>query len=273
MQKFKLVLQQFSSFEGSLFRYSLAFSFLLALFPVLIVIVMLFHNSVLDVGLLLDYLYHFVPEKLIEDFVVFIMDKNYPSTLTLILSLVAALNLASRSIFSFMMISAKNESYNIPKLFVRVKSYILFIVLVVSVGFIGVLASFFNYPASVTFGIGLFVLFYILYRTLTFEKRPLHFGIIGAIFSTVSIMLASQLFLLIVDHFTSYQNIYGPMASLVIALLSIYLIASLIYFGYCLNWVYGPCYPERTYKHEKLYDTMMDIISNIKKKIKGIIKR
>lgn len=273
MGKIKELWEHFASFEGSLFRYSLAFSFLLALFPMLIIIVMLFHNSILDIELLLQYLYRFVPENLIGEYVNYLMEKNYPSTFTLVISLVAALNLASRSIYSFMLISAKNENYNLPKLVIRFKAYILFILLVVSVACIGVLAGFFNNPASITVAVGLFVVFFLLYRMLSFERKPLTYGIIGALFAMISIIITGQVFFKIVNYFTSYNSVYGPIASLVIALLSVYLISSLVYFGYCLNLVYSKSYAVQEYKHERLYEKLMAFEDAMKRYIRKIIPR
>lgn len=271
MQKLWLVIKRFRSFEGSLFRYSLAYSFLLALLPTLIVIVMLFHSSVLDAKLLLEYLYRFFPEKFLEPFVTYLMDKEYHGITSIVVSLVAAFYLASKSIYSFMLISAQNEGFNIPKILIRIKSYVLFVVLVTSVSAISLLASIFEYPASIVFSVGLFVVFMILYRTLTFEKKPAHYGLIGAIFSTVIIILFSYLFLAIVEYFTSYNTVYGPMGSLVIALLSIYVSSSVIYFGYCLNLVMGPSFAKREYKHEKVYMLGVKASNKFKSGIKSII--
>ena len=272
MKKFKLVITTFSSFEGSLFRYSLSYSFLLALFPLLIIFVMLFNNSILDIQLLFEYLYHFIPEDLIVGFINYITKRDYPSVVTLIISLVLAFNLASRSIFSFMLITARKESYNIPKLLIRMKSYLLFLVLVVSVSILAIVASFFHYPTILTLTTGLFIVFLILYKIVTFEKRPSHYGIIGAVFSTIVIILLSQVLYTMIYHLTSYQSIYGPMASLVITLLSIHLISSIIYFGYCLNLVYGPSYQKREYKHDKVYTWLIVQTQIVRKKIKRFIK-
>lgn len=272
MKKLKLVFSEFSSFEGSLFRYSLSYSFLLALFPMLIVVVMLFNNSILDIELLLEYLYRFIPESLIADFIDYITNRDYPNIVTLIVSLVLAFNLASRSIFSFMLISARKENYNIPKILIRIKSYVLFLLLVLSVTAIALAAGFFHYPLAVTLTVGLFIVFLLLYKMVTFEKRPSHYGIVGAVFSTAVIILLSQLLFTLINYLTSYQSVYGPMASLVIALLSIYVVSSVIYFGYCLNLVYGPSYPRREYKNDKLYGWVITQVQVLKKKIKVLIK-
>lgn len=271
MQKLWLVIKRFRSFEGSLFRYSLAYSFLLALLPTLIVIVMLFHSSILDANLLLEYLYRFFPEKFLEPFVTYLMDKEYHSISSIVVSLVAAFYLASKSIYSFMLICAQNEGFNIPKILIRIKSYVLFVVLVIGVSMISLLASIFEYPAPIVFSIGLFVVFMTLYRTLTFEKKPIHYGLIGAVFSTVAIILLSYLFLVIVEYFTSYSTVYGPMGSLVIALLSIYVSSSVIYFGYCLNLVMGPSLPKREFKHEKLYMVGVKVSNKLKSGVKSIV--
>lgn len=262
----------FSSFEGSLFRYSLAFSFMMASIPMLMVVVMLFYNSVLDIKLLFDFIYRFVPEEMLIDFVDFVQKKDFPNLASLIISLLVAFNLASRSIYSFMLISANNEGYNIPKFVIKIKAYVLFIVLIFSVGLYAVLASLFQYSIIITFGLGLFLTFFIFYRILTFEKKPYTYGILGAGFATISIMITSRLFFIAVNYFSSYNSVYGPMASIIMVMLAIYFIASLIYFGYCLNAVFGASYPVSVYKHEALYKKVQEILKEVKKKVIGLIK-
>ncbi|MFQ9724261.1 MAG: YihY/virulence factor BrkB family protein [[Clostridium] innocuum] len=81
------------------------------------------------------------------------------------------------------------------------------------------------------------LLFTMMYRALSFRKRNWSFGIIGAMFSTICILGLAALFVTIVSHFTSYKDVYGPLASLVTLLLAIYLISCIIYLGFCLNLI------------------------------------
>lgn len=268
-----MVLREFSSFDGTLFRNSLAYSFLLALFPTLIVIVMLFQNSVLDIDPILNSLYRYLPESLIAPFVSYIMKRTYQGVITIVVSLIIAFYLASKSIYSFMIISAKYENFNVPKILIRIKSYVLFVFLVLSILIIGTFISFWVHSYKVIIPMGLFVVLYVFYRVLTFEIRDMSYGLLGASVVTLMLLLLGNLFLSVVSTFFSYDNLYGPMASLLISLLSIYLVSSSIYFGYCLNLVYGKTKDVIEYKHERAYLFGKDAIEKVKKWIKKIVLR
>ena len=61
MQRFMDLYKEFTSFEGSLFKYSLSFSFLLALAPSLIIIVMLFKYNLLPIDIIINFIMSFQP--------------------------------------------------------------------------------------------------------------------------------------------------------------------------------------------------------------------
>ncbi|MFV0480204.1 MAG: YihY/virulence factor BrkB family protein [Anaerorhabdus sp.] len=245
------------SLEGSLFRYSLAYSLLLALLPMLIVIVILFQNSIFfNLDTILQYLYRFIPEDLIGTFVLYITNKSFPSGIPLLISLIVTLVLASRSIYSFLLISAKYEEYPAPKIVLRIKGFFLFVGIIISVFALVLFFAFMPFVGSlqlISTLLVLFVIFFFIYRTITFEKKPLSYGIHGTIFASVALAITGYLFLFLVRTFSSYASVYGPMASLVIALLSLYIIASIVYFGYAINLVFGSSYTKKEFKFQKYY--------------------
>ena len=92
----------------------------------------------------------------------------------------------------------------------------------------------------------------------------------GAMFSTICIMGLATLFVTIVKYFTSYQDVYGPLASLVTLLLAIYLISCIIYFGFCLNLVMEETYgreAELPMKNERIFHWARTISDKIKEKL------
>ena len=90
-------------------------------------------------------------------------------------------------------------------------------------------------------------------------------------FTSACIVLIGVFFFYIVNHYTRYNALYGPLASLVIMLISIYLISSVIYFGYCLNHEYGKSFSRRTYKHQKFYDYGNNFLDKIVEKFGKLI--
>ncbi len=239
MKKINKVFGQFFSLEGSLFRYSLSYCFLFALLPGLIVALLLFQFSVLGVDELLAFLYHYVPEDLIKPFVNYIMQTDYSSVIALVVASVVPCFVASKSFYSFMLISAKEEGFVTSNILIRIKSFGLFVVFLASILGISLVTHLLKLHPSLSFGIGLVLLFWWFYRMLSFEKRPFHYGFLGAAFSTVAILIVSYGFIKIVSKFTSYSSMYGPLASLVMLFLVVYVVSCVVYFGYCLNLIYG----------------------------------
>lgn len=114
----------------------------------------------------------------------------------------------------------------------------------------------------------MFLIFYAFYRVLSFEERPLKYGLIGAAFTTIGVVCIGILFLSLVHALTRYQTLYGPLASILIMMLSIHVLAGTIYFGYCLNHAYDFRYETRVFKHEQRYIEAEKLYEQIKDKFK-----
>ena len=273
MRRIVSLYHEFTSFEGSLFKYSLSFSFLLALAPSLVIIVMLFKVGLLPIDIIKDFIMSFLPyessENMIMDVIQFFLDQSY-NLVSFIVTMCASFYLASRIIFSFLLISASHEEIDVPKWSIRVRSVLLFmmlmVLLVVSIGIGTILNDYLPIVSSII----MLVLFTMAYRALSFRKRDWTFGILGAISSTILILCLASLFITVINHFTSYQDVYGPLASLVASLLAIYLISCIIYFGFCLNIVFDDEYHnERNLpmKNIRYYDLCFTITYLVSSKI------
>ncbi len=260
----KEAIKTYYSQEGNLFRSSLGYGFLLTLFPALIIIVIFFQNGVLDIQTTSAFIYRYLPQELIQPFIEYVMASDFRSISTVVVTMAAVTILASKSFYSFLLISATHENFITYGLVIRIKAIILFI------GFFGgifLLASsthFFNeFPFLALVG-GIFLILYMLYRALSFRKRNWFYGIIGAVFSTVGILLVGGVFLSVIERFTDYSTIYGPLSGLLILLLSVHLIASIIYFGYCLNITFASD-NENKIKTECIYRYINNIVNNVKR--------
>lgn len=248
MRRFLDLYKEFTSFEGSLFKYSLSFSFLLALAPSLVIVVMLFKYDLLPIDLIINFIMSFMPyessEETVTTVIQFFLNRQY-NLISFIITLFVSFYLASKIVFSFLLISASHEAVSVPKWAIRIKSVVLFVlflaVLIISVALGTYLKEYLPLVSSIL----MLVLFTLAYRALSFRKRHWSFGILGAIFSTLMILCLASLFITIINHFTRYQDVYGPLASLVTLFLAIYLISCIIYFGFCLNIVM-----EDEYQHE-----------------------
>lgn len=264
MSKIAELYKQFTSFEGSLFRYSLSFSLLLALAPGLTIFVMLFVFAYLDPAIIIEFATKLLPSEYITPFVEFIVNQGNASTTPIFTTLAIALWLASRSVYSFLLISAKHEGIDFPKWSIRIKSILVFLSLSIYVVLVLYLVSqinlsLFSFLLPILSASALLIGFGLFYRALSFEKKELSYGIIGGLFSTISILGTAVLFFLILNQFTDYSTVYGPLASFVILLLSIYIISCIIYLGYLLNVVFEDQKIDRKIKNAFYYNSCVKI--------------
>lgn len=268
MMGIKQTFTQFFSMHGSLFRYSLSFSLLMALFPTVIVIITLFQYGILDINVILPTMYQYLPQDLLEPFVDYILSKESSNFISLIISFSITCVLASKSFYSLMLISANMEGFKTYKILIRIKSAILFIAAVVIIGSIAFIATILrlSYVYSTLFS--LFIALYLLFRMLSFRHRDIYYGILGALFSSVSIVLVGVLFTYIVSNYMTYQNVYGPISSMMTLILMIYIISNILYFGYCLNFAYGKDSGVKAYKSIQFYHFGEQVIDSFKKVFK-----
>lgn len=259
--------QSFNSLEGNLFRSGFAFSLLLALAPALTFIVMLFSYGSLDLSPIISALHGFIPEELIDPLITYLTNQNYSATISALIAMGTAIWLASGGVYSFVQISAKREDVKLHSVVVKVKSIWLFLLLMVMILLLLFLLSLTNWDIFALGPLLLFVIFFILYRSLTFEKKEWSYGVYGALISTVATLIFALLFVSILQQFllASYSVSYGPFASIVLLLLSFYVLSSIIYFGYCVNEEFKKQKsPEEIVYHRSILD---ELIKKMKKKL------
>lgn len=246
MDKIKDVILEFLSPEANLFVYSLSFGLLLSLAPSLIIFAMMFKwGTFLDIDVVID-LFHSLHlsndiQVLIEEIFLEFMNKEYgfvPAITTLCLSFW----LASRSVNSFLLISASHEKVDVAKFAIRIQSIVMFMIFAVMlIG--GVLFATFVYHfvdvslLPLIAALIMVPLFTLMYRSLSFRKRSLSFGLIGGLFATTAVILLFYLSFILIQQMITYNRIYGSLASLVALLLVIYIVASIVYLGFLLNLV------------------------------------
>lgn len=263
---------EFFSQQGSLYRYSLSYCLLLAVFPSLVILVILFQNGVLDITVITDFIYQYIPSDVLEPFMQYILEYNYQDITTVLVTIGFTSFLASRSFYTFLLISANHEDFNTYGILLRIKAVIIFLIFMGCIlcgGILFQVTIFGDYLPATSI---ILVALYWFYRVLSFEKRPWQYGIVGAIIASVLIVLIGLVYLFFINTFTSYSNIYGPISSVIVMLLSIHLIAGAIYFGYCLNHAFNYSKVVKCYKNAYLYaicSKYLDYIVNFFNKIKA----
>ena len=272
MEKLFRIYEEFTSFEGSLFKYALSFSILLAIAPSILLFSMLFRYAYLPIDMVLNFVRSFLPDinaETLDQIFLFFVDKDY-GILSFIITACTSFYLASRSIFSFLLISAAHEKVDVPKWSIRIKAVVMFVFLtVVLLAGVYLTTKFSKLFPLISAGLMLFM-FTATYRMLSFRKRNVSFGFIGGMFTTLGIMGLADLFISIVHNFTSYEDIYGPIAVLVTSLLAIYLISCIIYLGFCINMVFEEDYGNEetlAMKHAKFFAVCLRVHDQMTKRI------
>ena len=241
MELIKKIYQLFDSFQGRLFRYALAFSLLLAIAPILIAVILVFkYFIIINEGayqLLVQVLIQYLPSDIILPFVEWFAKEGEPiGFVATISTLVLSFYLASRSIYSFLLISAQVEQVRPSSIYIRLRAILLTVYFALYLAISYFLLVLFQRFWLIVATLLAIVLFMSMFHALSFYQRPLLYGLAGALFSVSAFVVLGMLLTKILETFTSYPTVYGPLASFMTLLLSIYIIACIIYLGFSFMW-------------------------------------
>lgn len=225
--------------EGTLFTYAFAYSIIVGLAPLLIISVVFVGNYVFSVDQIVSLLSKYIPSDLIIPFVNYISLSDVSSLQLLIPLLGVSTWVASKSIYSFLLLASEDDGFDLPHSFLRLLSLIYFIAFVIGVVAVGFLVSFIPIPKSLFSPIILFVFFLFFYRALSFNRVSLKQLIWGSLFTSIALTLVGSLFFIYINSFSNYETIYGPLSSFMILLISSWLISLIIFIGYCINISFG----------------------------------
>lgn len=231
-------IKEVNSFEGSLFVYSLSFALLLTIAPAIIVVVFSFEWLELNIYEIVEGFALFIPDDVLYPFIDFLLNENDQSMLGSIITTFLSLFLSSRCIYSFLLIASRYEMIEYPKWSLRLFSIYEFICIylygIICVILNALFFSPFGLSALLYFGAS-FIGFYLFYHLCTFRVRDKLYGLLGALFSTISIYFVGLLFFRMIRYFTNYENVYGPLAGIMLLFLSMFVISTIIYSGYIIN--------------------------------------
>lgn len=237
MKKIIEIYKMATSGQGSLFIYALSYSLLLGLAPFLIIAIIVIGNYVFTVEQIISLLAQYIPYNLIEPFINYILVNNITSLWALLTILWASVWVASKSIHSFLLNSSIRDGVKVNGIVLRVVSLVYFLFLIFIVIVCGVVVSLISIPTFFILPIVLFIFFSIFYRLLSFRAIKQKEVSMGALFSTIAILLVGRLFFIVVNTFFNFDNIYGPFASVMVLLLSLNTISTIIYVGYLITYV------------------------------------
>ena len=122
-------------------------------------------------------------------------------------------------------------------MFIRLRAILLTVYFALYLGAAYLVLMLFQQFWLITASVLAIVLFMAIFHALSFYHRPLLYGLAGSLFSVSAFVLLGTLLTWMLETFTSYPTVYGPLASFMTLLLSIYIIACIIYLGFCINVV------------------------------------
>ncbi|CAM3601376.1 YihY/virulence factor BrkB family protein [Erysipelothrix urinaevulpis] len=232
------ILEMMTSNEGTLFTYAFAYSIIAGIAPFIIIAVVFVGRYVYNVDQLMDFLQRFVPADLVIPFVEYLTASDM-SNLWLIVSLLgASVWLASKSVYSFLLLSSEHDGVETRHFFLRILAIIYFVFIIIGVGLVAFVIGFFPFINRFSIPWILFIFFLLFYRLLSFKYTGFKDVWYGAVFSSVAIAVFGRIFFFYINEYSNYQTIYGPLASFMILLISGWFISWVIYAGYCINFVF-----------------------------------
>lgn len=236
-----------------------SFFLILSVFPALVLILGLLSYTTLDVHNLLALLEGFLPEALLPEAELLIVNAYEKTSKAVVgISAVTALWSASRGIYG--LLTGLNAIYRVPEnrgyLQVRLLSMgytLLFLAVllltlalhVFGTGLLGFLsrseAPFFRFLTGIV-DLRFFLLvllqtalFTAMFTVLPNRKNNLGDSLPGALFASIGWLIFSHLFSVYVEHFPSYGRIYGSVYAVALMMLWLYFCISIVFYGGVLN--------------------------------------
>ena len=224
-----------SSHEGTLFIYAFAYALIVGIAPFLIVAVLIASTLVLNVDSMLALLGHYIPNDLIEPFVTYLQQVD-ASDIILIISLSSvSFWVASKSVYSFLLEASRVDEVSIKPFILRLVSVIYFIFILLGAFLVFIIMRYLPPYDYITIPIVLWLLMMAFYRLVSFRFTDFTDVYMGSAIASAGLIVLGRIFFVYVLNFSNYQNIYGPLASLMILLISIFYISYVIYLGFCIN--------------------------------------
>ncbi len=234
-QKFIDSYKMLTSHEGTLFVYAFAYALIVGIAPFLIVAVLVTSTLLLDMNTMVEMMSHYIPSDLIVPFISYVKEVA-PSDVILLISLSSvSFWVASKSVYSFLLEASRIDKVEIKGFVLRIISVVYFIFILLGGMSVIVLLRYLPPYNYITVPLLMWLMMMSFYRLISFRFSSFSDVYMGSALSTAALIGLGRLFFVYVNDFSNYQNVYGPLASLMILLISIYYISYIIYFGFCVN--------------------------------------
>lgn len=238
MSRLKVLWKMYTNQDSVIFQLGFAYSILLSLIPLLVIFVVLFNRFALNTEALIEIFGQFIETNLLASFIKFFNAENSGELLSLIILLIISINLGSRAFITYLYLTQRIEETKYKWWFLKLRALLGLITFVVVFTISLYLATRFSLNNSLVQFMISIVSLLILYRGLALEHRSIKNLYKGALISGVGLYLMTYGLYYFFNNLFNYKSIYGPLASLMVLFLSIYILAKIIHLGYCINYVY-----------------------------------
>lgn len=264
----------------------LAFYFILSLVPTLTIIfyfATFMKISVMDVS---NYLNVSISNEIIELLTPTIGEIDF--NFSLVVLIVVGIYLASNGTSSIIL--AANSIYDIeqkPFLQRKIKAIIMIFVIILLFVFIllvpvlgnflfslfekltgyGGLKDFLNFLKVPFSWFTIFFFIKLLYTIAPDKEIPSSYVNVGALFTSIGWVIATEVYLYYVKHFAHYNIYYSGLSNLAILMIWIYILALIFVIGMCINYKEELYELERTQKLEEIESSKKNQIKRIRKRI------
>lgn len=253
------LIKQLSGFRIPIHAANAGYFIILAVFPTLVLMVSLLRYTTLDIHDLLGFLEGLLPQALLPDVELLILDTYRAASKTVVgLSALTALWSASRGIYG--LLRGLNAVYGVSEnrgwLYTRLISvvYTFFFLLVLLLTLVlHVFGTevvelldrselpFFRFLTGILdlrFFLLLFLqtaVFTAMFMVFPNKRNSFASSIPGGLLASIGWLIFSQLFSVYVEHFSNYGKLYGSVYALALSMLWLYFCLSIVFYGGVLN--------------------------------------
>ena len=233
--------------DATLFIYAFAYSLIVGIAPFLIIAVVFLGSRFTNVDVLIDFLSRYVPADLINPFIGYISNFDIEGQLYLFISILSvSLWVGSKSIYSFILLSSEYDDVKVSHIILRILSLFYFILLIITIMGVGFIATLSGIALRLWILPTMIVFFCIFYLMTSLRVRSFLRVLPGAVIASGLLNVLGMVFFNYVNQFSNYQNIYGPLASVMILMISCWIISWIVFLGYTVNFVLYPTESEAT---------------------------
>ncbi len=253
---------------------SLTFYLIISFIPLISIVFMIlsfYSNNYTDAIISLLNSLEILPEDMVESFVSYVKTINMTDYITLIISIIASIYVASRGVECFARFSntfygisdkeisflkRKSRSILITFVFIILTSLSLIVYAVFSTVVEQrlniMLSAFFKY---LIIGLIIFILILFLFKVAPKKKEAVKNIIPGAIICTISLIICVLVYSAYLKYsFSRMSSIYGPLTSVIILLLLVFVVAYIFFISFYFNILLSERRKKKIKSKEPVYD-------------------